>query len=113
VITFLAFISKTVGCGLPLIRYGWREALKVGVGMTPRGEVALIVALIGLQMNVISQRAYAIIIFMTAFTTLIPPFFIKRLFARESEAARLSLERSEKTTEEETIREENVPGSLG
>lgn len=112
VITILAFISKTVGCGLPLIREGWREALKVGIGMTPRGEVALIVALIGLQMNAISQRAYAIVIFMTAFTTLIPPFFIKRLFAKDSEAARLSLEQSG-VASEEAAREENLPGSLG
>lgn len=113
VITILAFISKALGCGLPLIRQGWREALKVGIGMTPRGEVALIVALIGLQMNAISQRAYAIVIFMTAITTLIPPFFIKRLFAEESEAAQLSLDRHEEAAVEETEREENVSGSLG
>ena len=29
--------------------------LQVGIGMTPRGEVAFIVALIGLQINLISQ----------------------------------------------------------
>ena len=113
VITVLAFISKTLGCGLPMLRYGWKEALKVGVGMTPRGEVALIVALIGLQTNAISQRAYAIVIFMTAFTTLVPPFFIKRLFAEESQAAQLGLETNVLPVDEETAREENVPGSLG
>jgi Kef-type K+ transport system membrane component KefB len=113
VITFLAFISKTLGCGLPMLRYGWKEALKVGVGMTPRGEVALIVALIGLQTNAISQRAYAIVIFMTAFTTLVPPFFIKRLFAEDSQAAQLDLERNDAAVEEESAREENVSGSLG
>jgi Kef-type K+ transport system membrane component KefB len=113
IITVLAFISKTVGCGLPLFREGWREALKVGIGMTPRGEVALIVALIGLQMNAISQRAYAIVIFMTAFTTLIPPYFIKRLFAEDAETARLELDQSQPAVEEEASREENVPGSLG
>ena len=49
--------------------------------MTPRGEVALIVALIGLQMNMISQRAYALVIVMTAVTTILPPPFLKMLFA--------------------------------
>ena len=49
-------------------------------GMTPRGEVALIVALIGLQMNMVSQRAYAIVIFMTGITTLIPPPLLRYLF---------------------------------
>ena len=113
VITILAFLSKTLGCGLPLIREGWREALKVGVGMTPRGEVALIVALIGLQMNAISQRAYAIVIFMTGITTLVPPYFIKRLFAAESAAARQALEEDGELSREETAREENVSGSVG
>jgi Kef-type K+ transport system membrane component KefB len=76
----LAVISKIVGCGLPLYREGWRSMLQVGVGMTPRGEVALIVALIGLQMNMISQRAYALVIVMTAVTTILPAPFLRMLF---------------------------------
>jgi Kef-type K+ transport system membrane component KefB len=83
IISILALISKVVGCGLPVYRQGWREALQVGVGMTPRGEVALIVALIGLQMNVISQQAYAVVIFMTAVTTIVAPLALRYLF-RES-----------------------------
>jgi Kef-type K+ transport system membrane component KefB len=80
----LAVISKIVGCGLPLYREGWRAMLQVGVGMTPRGEVALIVALIGLQMNMISQRAYALVIVMAAVTTVLPAPFLRMLFQPES-----------------------------
>ena len=80
VISILALITKIVGCGAAVLYQGWRTALKVGVGMTPRGEVALIVALIGLQMNMVSQRAYAIVIFMTAITTLVPPPLLRYLF---------------------------------
>lgn len=83
VISVLALVSKVVGCGLPMLKDGRREALKVGVGMTPRGEVALIIALIGLQMNMVSQRAYAIVIFMTGVTTLIPPPLLRYLFRDE------------------------------
>ena len=72
---------KSSVAALPLYREGWRSMLQVGVGMTPRGEVALIVALIGLQMNMISQRAYALVIVMTAVTTMLPPPFLKMLFA--------------------------------
>jgi Kef-type K+ transport system membrane component KefB len=79
-VSVLAVISKIAGCGLPLSREGWRPALQVGVGMTPRGEVALIVALIGLQRGMISQRAYAVVIFMTAVTTLLAPPVLKRLY---------------------------------
>ena len=84
VITILALIGKVVFCGVPVLRDGWRSALKVGVGMTPRGEVALIVALVGLQMKMMSQAAYAIVIFMTAATTLIAPPVLRYLFRRDA-----------------------------
>jgi Kef-type K+ transport system membrane component KefB len=88
----IAVVSKIVACGLPLYREGWRNMLKVGVGMTPRGEVALIVALIGLQMKVISQRSYALVIIVTAVTTVLPPPFLKMLFTAEDRiASRASL----------------------
>jgi Kef-type K+ transport system membrane component KefB len=80
VVSILAIISKVVACGLPVIREGMRPALQVGVGMMPRGEVALIIALIGLQMNMITQSAYAIVIFMTATTTLLAPPILRILF---------------------------------
>lgn len=80
VITVLAILSKILGCGLPLLRRGWREALQVGVGMTPRGEVALIVALIGLEMKAISSQAYAVVVFMTGITTIVAPVALRYLF---------------------------------
>jgi Kef-type K+ transport system membrane component KefB len=83
IITFLAVLSKLVGCGLPVLRSGWNNALKVGIGMVPRGEVGLIVALIGLQMTVISEQAYALVIFMTAGTTMIAPPLLKIVFRDE------------------------------
>lgn len=83
VISLLAFISKLVGCGLPVLRSGWKHALKVGIGMVPRGEVGLIVALVGLQMTAISEQAYALVIFMTAMTTLVAPPLLKALFRDE------------------------------
>ena len=60
------------------------ECLTAGVrvGMTPRGEVGLIVALIGLQMNMISPKAYAIVIFMTATTTLFARPILRWLFRK-------------------------------
>ncbi len=84
VVTLLAIVSKVVGCGLPVLREGWGTALRVGLGMTPRGEVALIIALIGLQMGMISQRAYAVVIVMTVVTTLLPLPLLRALFRKEA-----------------------------
>ena len=87
VITVLAMISKVLGCGAVLLREGWPTALRVGVGMMPRGEVALIVALVGLQLKLVSQSAYAIVIFMTATTTLLAPPLLRYLFRTFEEAS--------------------------
>lgn len=83
VISLLAIISKVVGCGLPLIREGWNAALGVGVGMMPRGEVALIVALVGLNSQIVSQSTYAVVVFMTAVTTILAPPLLRILFRKE------------------------------
>ncbi len=80
VVSLLAIFSKVMGCALPLTKESWATRLRVGIGMTPRGEVALIVALIGLQMRLISGSAYAIVIFMTAVTTIFAPVVMRYLF---------------------------------
>ena len=83
VISLLAIVSKIIGCGLPLLSEGWQAAFRVGVGMLPRGEVALIVALVGLQSGIVLQATYAIVVFMTAVTTLIAPPWLRYLFRGE------------------------------
>ena len=83
VVSLLAIVSKLIGCGLPLLGQGWRYVLQVGTGMMPRGEVALIVALVGLQSGIVSQSTYAIVVFMTAVTTLLAPPLLRVLFRVE------------------------------
>ena len=80
VISLLAILSKVVGCGLPLLRRGWPSAFVVGVGMMPRGEVALIVALAGLNAGIVTQSTYAIVVFMTAITTVLAPPVLRQAF---------------------------------
>lgn len=83
VISVLAIVSKVVGCGLPLVRQGWHSFFAVGVGMMPRGEVALIVALAGLSARIVTQETYAIVVFMTAVTTVLAPPVLRILFRPE------------------------------
>jgi Kef-type K+ transport system membrane component KefB len=88
ILTALAVVSKVLGCGLPLLREGWNTALSVGVGMMPRGEVALIVALVGLNSQIIAQSTYAVVIFMTAVTTVLAPPLLRVLLRNEMRVAR-------------------------
>jgi Kef-type K+ transport system membrane component KefB len=83
VVSLLAIVSKVIGCGLPMIGHGWRQVLQVGIGMMPRGEVALIIALVGLQSRIVSQSTYAIVVVMTAVTTILAPPALRFLFRDE------------------------------
>jgi Kef-type K+ transport system membrane component KefB len=84
VVSVLAVVSKVIGCGLPLLGEGWTTALRVGVGMMPRGEVALIVALVGLNSQIVTQSTYAVVVFMTAVTTVLAPPILRYLFRGEA-----------------------------
>jgi Na+:H+ antiporter len=84
VISLLAIFSKLLGCGLPVLHLGWKTATKVGIGMVPRGEVGLIVALVGLQGKMISEATYALVVFMTGATTLAAPPLLKFLFRNDA-----------------------------
>ena len=72
-IVAVAVLSKFTGCGLASLRLGRRTALRVGVGMIPRGEVGMVVAQIGLSLGVIAQGIYDAVVFMSIATTLIAP----------------------------------------
>jgi len=54
-----------------------KDSLIVGLGMIPRGEVAMIVALIGLNQKLITQEVYAALILMSLLTTVIPPLLLR------------------------------------
>ena len=86
-LTVVGIISKVLGCGVPAKLHGmnWKDSTAVGVGMTPRGEVAMIVALIGLSRQLITEEVYATLILMSLITTIIPPLFFRNLLFIEPE----------------------------
>ena len=81
-ISFLAIISKVFGCGIPALAVGFnrRGAARIGFGMLPRGEVALIVAGVGLAAGIIDSTIFGVSILMTMVTTLIAPVVLVPLF---------------------------------
>lgn len=75
-----AAVSKFAACGLASFKMGRVDALRVGVGMIPRGEVGMVVAQIGLQMGIMAPRIYGIIVLMSVVTTLAAPPLLQRAF---------------------------------
>jgi Kef-type K+ transport system membrane component KefB len=78
-LTIVAFLTKIIGCylGARIGRLSHRTSLAVGMGMTPRGEIAMIVALIGLNLGVIQQDIYVSLILMSLLTTIFVPIFLR------------------------------------
>jgi Kef-type K+ transport system membrane component KefB len=85
-ITVVAVLSKVVGCGIPAHYSGmsWRDSIAVGIGMSPRLEVALIIALYGLSTGIIEEEIYSIVVFMGLVTALITPPLFRLLFRGNS-----------------------------
>jgi len=74
--TVVAILAKVLGCGLPALFAGFnlRGALRIGAGMVPRGEVALIIAGIGATSGILDGKMFGIAIMMTLLTTIVAPF---------------------------------------
>jgi len=76
--TFAAVLAKVLGCGLPALFLGFntRGAARIGIGMVPRGEVALIVAGIGLSGGILDPSIFGVSILMIMLTSIVaPPMF--------------------------------------
>jgi Kef-type K+ transport system membrane component KefB len=84
VLTIVAILTKVIGCGIPARLGGLctKDAIIVGFGMSPRGEVAMIVALIGLERGIIGQGVYVSLVIMSLLTTIITPIVYRNWFYR-------------------------------
>lgn len=78
-IIFVAIVGKIFGTMFFYLPsgHGWREGITVGAGMNGRGAVEIIIAGIGLEMGIINQNIFSILVFMAIFTTLTVPFMLK------------------------------------
>ena len=74
-LSILAILTKFVGAGpgAKLSGFGWNSSMGIGSAMVSRGEVALIVASMGLASNLITQDLYATIIVVVIVTTIVTP----------------------------------------
>jgi len=85
VISGFAIVSKVIGSGLPAFFSGFNilGSARIGIGMLPRGEVALIIAGIGLSAGIIGNEIFGVSIMMTIITTLMAPMILVPLFKNQ------------------------------
>jgi len=95
--TVFAVVAKVIGCGGPALGLGFnvKGALRIGAGMVPRGEVALIIAGIGLTAGIIDQELFGVVILMTLITTLVAPPMLNVLLGTKGRGTRKEVKSSE------------------
>lgn len=83
----VGLLTKIIGCGLvsKLMKYSWKDSLKVGVGMMTRGEVALIVAQKGLSSGIIEAKYFTSVILLILISSISTPIILKLLYKGEPE----------------------------
>jgi Kef-type K+ transport system membrane component KefB len=81
----VGLLGKVVGCGLvaKLLKYNTSDALKIGVGMMTRGEVALIVAQRGLKTEIIDSRYFTAVILLIILSSILTPIILKAIYASD------------------------------
>lgn len=86
ILLVVAILTKVVGCeiGARACGYSRMESRQIGVGMISRGEVALIVANMGVSMNILSNKFFAPIILVVIVTTIITPVLLKIVYAEKN-----------------------------
>jgi len=101
ILIVLAALGKVIGCYVPakfIGRLSNNEAMIVGVGMVPRGEVGLIVAGVALLIpgalgdGEMSSELFGAAVAVSLFTTLITPLMLKPFFRRAARPQPLSEE---------------------
>ena len=81
-VTALAAVTKFVAARVAAGSLGTRDAVVVGLGMVPRGEVGIIVAGIGATAGVLDEQLFAVVVGMSILTTLLVPPLLRRVLAR-------------------------------
>ncbi len=85
IVSGVAVISKVLGSAVACWKEDWRTRIQTGVCMIPRGEVGIIVGLIGLSLQTITQEIYTIVLGMSLLTTIMAPPLILRAFKKDTD----------------------------
>lgn len=71
-----------MGCGLgaQIMKYSKTESMQIGIGMSSRGEVALIMATRVITLGLLEATYFVPIIIVVLLTTIITPIMLKKAF---------------------------------
>ena len=96
----VGLLSKVIGCGITArcLGYKGRNALKVGVGMMTRGEVALIVAQRGLKADMLEPAYFTAVIMLIIVSSILTPLLLKYLYSKDGDETGINSGKDEEPT---------------
>lgn len=83
----VALLTKIIGCGLMSMacKIPPKHAIKVGIGMMTRGEVALIVAQKGMTVGLLDPVYFTSVILLIIISSILTPILLKLLYSKYPE----------------------------
>ena len=83
----VAMLCKVVGCysAARLVKFKNKDALRIGVGMMARGEVALIVATKGVEAGVLNSELFIAVIALIIVSSIATPIILKLLYKEKTQ----------------------------
>lgn len=87
IFSLIAILSKFIGSGIGarLTGFNMRSSMGIGAGMISRGEVALILAAMGLESGLLPTEYYTSMIIVIIVTTLVTPPLLKVIFGTRNQ----------------------------
>ena len=77
ILAVMGVLTKLIGGIVGSWRLGKWNSIVVGLGMSPRGEVGIVVSALGLSLALISQEIYAVLLAAVILTTLVAPVMLQ------------------------------------
>ncbi len=92
-------LAKLIGCGGPALLVGFNRlgAARIGLGMAPRSEVALIIASTGLSYHVLTDEAFGATIVMVLLSVLLTPPLLARALRVKQRGTRAEVPPAERS----------------
>jgi Na+:H+ antiporter len=87
IFSVIAIVSKFIGSGIgaKVSGFNTKSSMGIGAGMISRGEVALILAAMGLESGLLPTQYYTAMIIVVILTTLVTPPLLKMFFGTRNE----------------------------
>lgn len=86
-LSLVSILAKLIGCGFGarITGFNFKSSVQIGAAMISRGEVALILALLGKESGLLREDLFTSTIIVVMVTTLITPPLLKLLFEKKEE----------------------------